>query len=247
MIVSTTDIQNNFGKYLKLAQYEEVVITKNGKKTAKLTAYTENESEGRWLVSEGSPSYRPHGIRVTYEDYLKIVEESENRYEYIDGEIFILASPLYPHQKAVKEIFLQFGQWFENTECEPLVSPFDVTLFRLENEEKINVVQPDILVICDQQKIDKKGKYRGVPTLVVEVLSDSTRSRDLVKKLDLYMESGINEYWIVNTPSKEIYIYVFADNIIEKILPFKGDEIAESEIFQGLEVPLKQVFQLPFP
>jgi len=247
MIVSTTDIQNNFGKYLKLSQYEEVIITKNGKKTAKLVAYTENENEGRWLVGEGSPSYSPHGIRVTYEEYLKIIEESENRYEYIDGEIFLLASPLYPHQKAIKEIFGAFIIWFQNKACEPLVSPFDVTLFRLENEEKVNVVQPDILVICDQQKIDKKGKYRGVPTLVVEVLSDSTRSRDLVKKLDLYMESGINEYWVVNTSSKEIYIYVFADNIIVKILSFKGDDIAESEIFQGLVVPLKQVFQLPLP
>lgn len=244
MIVSTTDIQNNFGKYLKLAQYEEVVITKNGKKTAKLTAYTENESEGRWLVSEGSPSYRPHGIRVTYEDYLKIVEESENRYEYIDGEIFILASPLYPHQKAVKEIFLQFGQWFENTECEPLVSPFDVTLFRLENKEKVNVVQPDILVICDPENIDTKGTYKGTPTLVVEVLSDSTRSRDMIKKLDLYMESGIKEYWVVNTPSAEIYIYVFVNNFIETILSFKGDDIAESVVFPGLSVALKQVFSI---
>jgi prevent-host-death family protein len=244
MIVSTTDIQNNFGKYLKLSQYEEVIITKNGKKTAKLVAYTENESEGRWLVGEGSRSYSPHGIRFTYEEYLRIVEESENRYEYIDGEIFLLASPLYPHQKAVKEIFGALFLWFQNKECEPLASPFDVTLFRLENEERVNVVQPDILVICDPEKIDEKGKYKGVPTFVVEVLSDSTRSRDLVKKLDLYMESGIKEYWVVNTSSAEIYIYVFVNNIIEKILSFKGDDIAESVTFPGLSVVLKQVFTI---
>jgi len=244
MIVSTTDIQNNFGKYLKLAQHEEVVITKNGKKTAKLKAYTENEDEGRWLVSEGSPSYSPHGIRVTYEEYLKIVEESENRYEYIDGEIFLLASPLYPHQKAVKEIFGAFILWFANKECEPLVSPFDVTLFRLDNEEKVNVVQPDILVICDPEKIDEKGKYRGTPTLVVEVLSDSTWSRDMLKKLDLYMESGIKEYWVINTSASEIYVYVFANNIIETIISCKGDGLAESVVFPGLNVALKQVFSI---
>jgi prevent-host-death family protein len=244
MIVSATDIQNNFGKYLQLSQYEEVTITKNGKKTAKLVAYTENEREGRWLVSESSPSYSPHGIKVNYEEYLKIVEESENRYEYIDGEIFILASPLYPHQKAVKEIFGAFISWFQNKDCEPLVAPFDVTLFRLENEEKINVVQPDILVICDPEKIDEKGKYMGVPALVVEVLSDSTRSRDIVKKLDLYMESGIKEYWVINPSQAEIYIYVFADNKIEKIFSFKGDDRAQSAAFPGLEVALKQVFTI---
>jgi Uma2 family endonuclease len=75
---------------------------------------------------------------------------------------------------------------------------------------------------------------------VVEVLSDSTRSRDPVKKLDLYMESGINEYWIVNTSSAEIYIYLFANNIIVKILSFKGDEIAESKVFPGLSVVLNK-------
>ena len=78
----------------------------------------------------------------------------------------------------------------------------------------------------------------------MEVLSDSTRSRDLVKKLDLYMESGIKEYWVVNTSSAEIYIYVFINNIIEKILSFKGDDIAESTVFPGLGVALKQVFTI---
>lgn len=245
MIVSTTDMQNNFGKYLKLARHEEVIITKNGKRTAKLTAYAENKDEGRWLVSEGSPVYSSNGIRVTYAEYLKIVEESENRYEFIDGEIFLQASPLYPHQKAVKEVFGAFILWFASKDCEPLVSPFDVTLFRLENEEKINVVQPDILVICDREKIDTTGKYKGTPTLVVEVLSNSTRSRDMVKKLDLYMESGIREYWIVNTSPAEIYIYVFNHNIIETITSFKGDSLAESTVFPGLKVALKQVFGAP--
>lgn len=87
----------------------------------------------------------------------------------------MLASPLYPHQKAVKEIFGAFISWFQNKEWEPLVSPFDVTLFRLGNEEKVNVVQPDILIICDLENIDEKGKYKGIPTLVVEVLSDSAK------------------------------------------------------------------------
>ncbi len=242
MLVSTTDLQNNFGKYLKLAQYEEIIITKNGKQAAKLTACTENDCEDRMLVSEGSPSYRSHGIRVTYADFLKIIEEGENRYEYIDGEILLSASPLYPHQKAVKEIFLQFGQWFQGKKCEPLVSPFDVTLFRLEDDKKVNVVQPDIFVICDSENIDTTGKYEGTPTLVVEVLSDATKSRDMIQKLDLYMESGIKEYWIVNTASKEIYIYVFANNMIDTIQTFKGDDVAESAVFPGLSVTLQQVF-----
>ena len=242
MITTTTEIQNSFGKYLQLCQNEEVIITKNGKKIAKLLPYSEDGNMGRWIVNEGSPKYSPKGIQVSYQEYLNITEESENRYEYIDGEIILLSSPLYPHQKAVREILVTFSLWFRDKECEPLDAPFDVVLFRLGDPEKICSVQPDIIVICDQDKIDDGGKYKGTPSLVVEVLSDSTRSKDMVQKLDLYMESGVKEYWVVNTASAEIYIYVFAANKIEQILTFKGHEQASSIAFPGLEVDVKGVF-----
>ena len=242
MIVTTTDLQNSFGKYLQLCQNEEVVITKNGKKVAKLLPYTEDGTLGRWLVSEGSSRYSSKGIRVTYEEYLKMTGESENRYEYIDGEIILLASPLYPHQRAVREILGEFTAWFRDKDCEPLTAPFDVVLHRLGDGEKTNSVQPDILVICDRDKIDETGKYRGTPTLVVEVLSGSTRSRDLIQKVDLYMESGVQEYWVANPDSAEIYIYVFADYKLANILTFKGEEHAQSVFFPGLKVSPQQVF-----
>ncbi len=243
MIVTTTEMQNNFGKYLQLSRHEEVIITKNGQKVAKLLPYTEGGIEGRWLVGEGSAAYSPQTIKVTYEEYLKMTAASENRYEYIDGEMILLASPLYPHQRAVRVIFVAFGLWFEDKECEPLDSPFDVTLFRLGNKDKVSVVQPDILVICDQENIDEDGKYNGTPGLVVEVLSESTRTKDLIKKLDLYMESGVQEYWAVNTESAEIYIYAFAANNIVNMLSFKGDETAKSVIYPGLSVELKKLFR----
>jgi Uma2 family endonuclease len=104
------------------------------------------------------------------------------------------------------------------------------------------VVQPDILVICDREKIDENGKYQGTPALVVEVLSESTKSRDLIQKLDLYMQSGVKEYWIANTASREIYIYIFDKYNIKNMLAYKGDERAKSNVFQGLGIQLRQVF-----
>lgn len=242
IIVTATEIQNNFGKYLQISQHEQVVITKNGKKIASLIPYVEDENIGRWLVSEGSPRYRAEGIKVSYEEFLKLTEDGENRYEYIDGELILLASPLYPHQKAVNQLLFAFNLWFHDKECEPLVSPFDVILYRLGDVEKICSVQPDILVICDQDKIDAKGKYRGTPALVVEVLSESTQSRDMVQKLDLYMESGVQEYWVVNTKYKEVYIHVFANNTLDSTQAFKHGEMAKSQIFSGLQVDLSKVF-----
>jgi len=238
MIVTTTEVQNSFGKYLKLMESNEVIITKNGKKIARLVPYAEDECY--YVIREGAAEYSHAGMKVSYEEFLKISEESENRYEYIDGEIYLLASPLYEHQKAVREIFGEFILWFRNKKCEPLVAPFDVTLFK--GKDNINVVQPDILVICDRENIDKKGRYKGTPSLVVEVLSDSTRSKDLIKKLDLYMLSGVREYWVVNTFSKEICIYVFKDGSIENMLTFKGSEKVESATFKGLRIKLKQIF-----
>lgn len=242
MIVTTSDVQNSFGKYLQLCQQEEVIITKNGKKVAKLAPYIEDRTLGRWLISEGSPRYNPKDVRVTYEEYLKMTEESENRYEYIDGEIILLAPPRYPHQKAVREIFGEFITWFRGKDCEPLNAPFDVVLHRLGKPENISSVQPDIIVICDRDKIDERGKYQGTPSLVVEVLSVSTRSRDLVQKLDLYMESGVQEYWVVNTQSQEVYIYTFSARMLANIVAYKGGERAQSAMFPGLVVSLRQVF-----
>lgn len=242
MIVTTTELQNSFGKFLRLCRHEEIIITKNGKKIASLLPYTEEGARDRWMVGEGSAAYKPQGIKVSYEEFLKLTETSENRFEYIDGEMILMASPLYPHQKAVREIFVAFSLWFEGKKCEPLASPFDVTLYRLRNEDRINVVQPDILVICDRENINEKGQYRGTPSLVVEVLSSSTRSMDLIKKLDLYMESGVEEYWIANPVTKEIHIYVFSNHNIETLLSYKGNDTAQSATHPGLHLDLQKVF-----
>ncbi len=238
MVITTTDIQNNFGKYLKLAEYEDVIITKNGKKKARLSIFKEEEDQ--WVFRELAPDYAATNVKVSYEEFLKLTEESEHRYELIDGEVYFLASPLYAHQKAVKEIFGEFINWFRDKKCEPLAAPFDVTLYK--SEKNICVVQPDILVICDREKIDKKGKYKGVPSLVVEVLSESTNNKDNTTKLQLYMSTGVQEYWLVNTKAMEIYIYVFENKGFSRMLSFGGDKRAESQYFNGLGVDLKRVF-----
>lgn len=238
MVITATEIQNNFGKYLKLSEYEDVIITKNGKRIASLSAY--KPDDGSSIINESTPEYAHAGIRVTYEEFLEITEESEKRYELIDGELYILSSPLYPHQKAVTCLLTVFVSWFTGKKCEALTAPFYVTLQK--SESNICVVQPDILVICDHDNIDGKGRYKGTPTLVVEVLSDSTRSKDFLKKTDLYMRTGVKEYWIVNTKEKEIFIYSFKDNDVEEVKSYKSGEKAESRVFKGLIVELSKVF-----
>lgn len=239
MIVTTTEVQNNFGKYLKLAEKEDIIITRNGKKAARLVKYADKDDQD-YHVREKGLSYNYNGREITYEQFKKISEESDNRYEYIDGKIYLLSSPSFKHQIIIREIFAEFISWFKAKDCEPLTSPFDITLYR--DEDNINVVQPDIVVICDTENIDNESKYNGIPSLVVEVLSKTTSNHDFIQKLDLYRASGIKEYWIVDPFSKQINIYHFTEMEIDKMLTYKMDEIVSSIEFEGLEIDVNQVF-----
>lgn len=235
MEVSSTEIQNNFGTYLKLAQVENVYITRNGKRIAVLQ-YQKDKPEG---LSETKADYRGGKSRVSAEEFWKFVEASENRYELIDGEVFQLASPSYEHQRITGEIFSQIHQWSKGKKCKPVTAPFDVTLFK-DNME--NIVQPDIVMICDPEKVNDRGRYQGIPTLVFEVLSESTRNKDMLKKLNLYMAGGVGEYWIINPWNREIYIYTFASGEISNYRVFKVKENADSEVLKDLNIPLEQIF-----
>ncbi len=240
MRVPSTEVQNNFGKYLKFVEVnEEIIVTKNGKDIARILPCDDPRKS---LVAEGAAEYQTREGRVTYEEFLELVEASEQRFELIDGVIYNLASPSYEHQYAVHELFGTFYNWFKNKTCIPLTSPFDITLFKAE--DNICVVQPDIIVICDRDNMDPKGKYRGVPTLVVEVLSPSTRSKDILKKLELYKQCGIKEYWMVDPKNNLVTIYSLDQNEITDSAAFhKGaHDYVESGYFKGLKVALADMF-----
>lgn len=237
MRVASTEVQNNFGKYLNFAAaQEEIIITRNGKDIAKIVACNEAD----YVNEECYDYYEGDKPRVTYEEFLELTENSDLRYEYINGEVFMLASPSYSHQSVIAEILVRFHQWLKGKKCRPLTSPFDVTLIR--GEDNKNVVQPDIIVICDTETVDAKGKYRGTPSLVVEVLSPSSKKHDMIRKLDLYMKTGIREFWLVDTDKKTIFTYLFEDKNIIDNNAFVNNGIVKSSVFEGLEIPLEEVF-----
>ncbi|MDO8686497.1 MAG: type II toxin-antitoxin system prevent-host-death family antitoxin [Clostridiales bacterium] len=240
MIISSTEAQNNFGQYLKLAQFEDVIVTKNGKNAVVIKPYKKEEGLNSF-IAERAEAYSIEQERISYEEFLRLSEESDNRYEYIDGEVYLMASPSYAHQRIIMELSVLFYNWFKGKKCIPLTSPFDVTLFK--SEENINVVQPDILVVCDVENVNARGRYTGVPTLVIEILSQYTRSKDMIRKLDLYSKSGVKEYWVVNPLNKEIYVYYYENREIEAYNVYKLGERVKSMVFEGLEIELKQVFE----
>lgn len=236
MRVSSTEVQNNFGKYLKFAEAnEEIIVTKNGRDIARIVPCPPETAR------ESAEEYRTRGDWVTYEEFMELVENSEQRFELIDGVVYNLASPSYKHQHAVQELQGTFYNWFKGKPCTALTSPFDVTLDKSEFNRC--VVQPDLIVICDRQNVNEKGRYMGVPTLVVEVLSPSTRSKDMLKKLDLYLQCGIKEYWVVDPAQNLINVYSFQDGDISDLKTYTSQHrSADSLHFEGLKVTMEDVF-----
>jgi prevent-host-death family protein len=238
--VSSTEVQNNFGKYLMLAQEQDVIVTRNGQDVARLVGLNDSQN-GASIVSEEVLA-EGYGLRkATYEEFRELTKDREERYEYIDGEIFLQPSPKGDHQWAQAKLFGMFDQFFADGICSPFVAPFDITIRRSESD--INVVQPDLMLICDfKEKLGEDGYYHGVPTLVVEILSERTRRNDLLKKLNLYMHGGVKEYWIVDPKNKQISVYTFEDRDIQEYVVHTIPGKAESIVFPGLTVDLKKVF-----
>jgi Uma2 family endonuclease len=239
MKATATEVQNNFGKYLKFSLNENVIITRNGKEIACLSKY-DPEANDRFLIREGSAAYSyEKPIKATYEEFLRLVEDSRNQYEYIKGIIYLMASPSHWHQVVSSRLYGIFFNWFNRKQCKPLFAPYDVNI---PIGDENNTVQPDILVICDdEEKVDSKGKYQGIPSLVVEVLSPSTKSKDMSTKLELYMKGGVNEFWIVDMEEKEVYVYTFRNKEILKYSTYKNNDIARSLLYEGLEINIEGI------
>ena len=132
------------------------------------------------------------------------------RTELIDGVIYDMASPKAVHQIILMELSSQLHAQIGKCgkDCMVFVAPSDVWL---TNDDK-NIVQPDIYVICDFSMISEDGYTKGAPPFIVEILSPSTRSKDLLLKTYKYHAAGVKEYWIVDPEKKRVTVYDFEQN-----------------------------------
>ncbi len=177
----------------------------------------------------------------TYADYLTWPED--NPVELIEGIPHAMTAPTRFHQKVVGETFRQIANYLVGKPCEVYVAPFDVRLAdeKAEDKDIINVVQPDISVICDQGKLDEKGCL-GSPDLVIEVVSPSSVSKDYIEKLNLYEKYAIKEYWIVHPVDKLISVFQL-DRTQKYARPtaYLFNQDVPVGIFQDLTISLKAI------
>lgn len=181
--------------------------------------------------------------RYTFGEYL--TWDAAERWELIDGIPYNMTpAPGRIHQKIAGNIYRKIADFLDNRTCEVYIAPFDVRLpLADEPDSKITtVVQPDIIVVCDESKLDDAG-CKGAPDLIVEVLSPSTARKDLKEKFNLYENRGVLEYWIVDPDAKTVMVF-HLDQAGSYGRPsvYAGEEMLPVSVLSGLELDLTAVF-----
>ncbi len=150
-------------------------------------------------------------------DYYAMPED--RRIELIDGVIYNMSAPTSAHQSIAGEVFYQLKQQIKEQggECMPFFAPVDV---RLDCDER-TMVQPDVLILCDRSKLTKWG-IDGAPDFVLEIISDSTRKKDMYIKSIKYLDAGVREYWIIDADNRRLIKYDYASDSGPELLPLKG-------------------------
>lgn len=183
------------------------------------------------------------GQLYTYADYLNWPEDE--KWEIIFGEPYAMSpAPSTDHQAILGELFYQFRNYLKDRTCQIFVAPFDVRMpSGDENEENIkSVVQPDISIICDKNKIDSKG-CKGAPDLIVEIVSSSTFRKDVKDKFFLYEKSGVKEYWLVYPREKTIMVYKLGvEGKYGRPEVYSEEDSVKVGIFKELNINLKEIF-----
>lgn len=244
---------------------ERVLLSKEMEYTGK-SFYYANRSIQSGFVSEPGSGYDVNGtgaLRGTY-DMEKLTNElksqgfakseygvftekdyrdlpQELRVELIEGVFFDMSAPSSLHQEILvtisSELYYQIKK--KKGECKVFTAPTDI---RIKSDDK-NMVQPDIFIVCDRKKITYDS-IEGCPDFVLEIISPSTKKKDMLTKLQLYLEAGVREYWIVEPMEQKLLIYSLeTDCMIPRILPFTG-EMGLAIYGEEIKVNLDEIAQI---
>ena len=179
----------------------------------------------------------------TYADYYSW--RFQERVELIKGKVFKMSpAPNRVHQEVALQLTGVFFNHFHDNQCKIYPAPFDVRLpiNKTSSDKTETVVQPDLCIVCDLDKLDDRGCF-GAPDLVVEILSPGNSKKEMHQKYEVYQEAGVREYWLVNPQDENVIIY-----LLDEQGEFKGqkpvvDDIPlKSYIFPDLEIKLSELF-----
>ena len=176
--------------------------------------------------------------RYTYADYCKW--DDDERWELIDGVPYAMSpAPPTAHQRVIGRLYRRLTEFLDDKPCEAFIAPFDVRLNGAGDDDD-DVVQPDIVVICDRSKIDDKG-CNGAPDMIIEIISPSTARRDKAVKFNKYQNAGVLEYWIVDPVDKTVLVYIL-DNGRYYAAAHAETAAVPVHVLEGCVISLSDVF-----
>jgi len=187
-------------------------------------------------VDETARKYK-RDERYTYADY--VTWDDENRYELIDGEVFMMSAPTMMHQTMIINLLRQLADFLDGKECKVLIAPFDVCLYA-KGDDDSTVVQPDLIVVCDRSKLEER-RCNGAPDLVIEVASPSTSRHDRIRKLNKYLQAGVREYWIADPDDKGVAVHILS-NAQYIINAYTDEDTIPVSVLEGCRIELPDVF-----
>lgn len=176
----------------------------------------------------------------SYADYL--VWKIKERVELLKGKILEMSAPSPIHQEISGNLQGALFVFLKNSKCKLYTAPFDVRFPQKGESQVYTVVQPDLCVVCDFEKIDSKGCV-GAPDLVVEILSPGNSKKEMKSKFALYQEEGVREYWIVDPERELVFVYVADNKKFKPTIPI-ADDYVYSTIFPDFKIHTSDLFHI---
>lgn len=182
----------------------------------------------------------PNERTMTIQDFHKLREETDRLLEFTDGIVMMVPSSTH-HQRISSRLHAKLFNFLDGGDCEVFHAPFDVEL-KGGQLTGTHIVIPDLLVICNKKGLTT-NTFVGAPELIIEILSPSNQAHDLVYKLNLYMQAGVKEYWIINPMLTIIQVYELDQKgQYKQVDSLKGTGMIESTVLDGFRVNLEEVF-----
>ncbi len=188
-------------------------------------------------VREAAPYFVKRQGQYTVEDYRKLPEDV--RAELIDGQLVFMDAPGFTHQELLTELLFELKLFIRKHDgpCRVLPSPLDVQL----DGDGYTMVQPDITLICKEERITEKGVF-GAPDFCIEIISESTRKKDYGIKVQKYMNAGVREYWIVDAQRRAVITYWFEGELAPYISVYTFRDRIPVQIYGGsLEIDFGEI------
>ncbi len=183
------------------------------------------------------PAIQPQPIITTLEEYETLPEDT--RAEVFDGVIYNMSSPSEIHQTISTELTTILNTYIRSKKgsCRVFHAPFDVKL----NDTPLTIVQPDLMIVCDKDKLDGK-RCNGAPDFIIEIVSPGNPADDYIRKLYYYKNAGVREYWIVDPRRKIVTVNYFEGNTLN--VQYSFDSTIKVNIYEDLYINFADIAEI---